>query len=143
MKKLNGRLAKLEKDVEEVKGDIETLETKQGTMEGDVTELKSNYTELKKDIAGKSSSDQSEVLSEMKDREERKFNVIINGLKESAATEKNEVYAEEDLLLNNLFNDMQIDAASTSEKIKFKTRLGPKQPGKSRPFLVKFRDPRT
>ena len=143
MKKLNGILAKLEKDVEEVKDDIGAIQTKQGSMEGDVAELKNKFSELQNDITDKASSDQSEVFSEMKDREERKFNVIINGLKESSAAEKDEVYSEENQLLNNLFNDMQMDPDSTSEKIKFKTRLGPKQPGKSRTFLVKFRDHRT
>jgi hypothetical protein len=140
MKKLNGRIAKLEQDVENVKEDITTLQTKQGSMDDEVTDLKNKFSELRDDVTGKSTNDQSEVLLEMKDREERKCNVIINGMKESAATEKEQVYAEENQLLNNLFNDMQMDAGSTSEKIKFKTRLGPKQPGKSRPFLVKFRD---
>ena len=143
MKKLNGRLAKLEKDVDEVRGDITAIQTKQEAVDEEVTDLKNKFSKLRDDVTGKSCNDQSEVLLEMKDREERKFNIIINGLKESAATEKEEVYAEENQLLNNLFNDMQIDAGGTSEKIKFKTRLGPKQPGKSRPFLVKFRDHRT
>ena len=79
-------------------------------------------------------------MSEIKDREERKHNVIVNGLKESTAVEKAEVQAEENDHLNKLFTDMQLNPETTSQRIKFKTRLGAKQPGKPRPLLLKFHD---
>ena len=143
MKKLNGRLAKLEKEVTEVKANVEKLSDDQKSTDDAVAELRDDLATVKKSVADKSNDDQSDLLLEMKDREDRKYNVIVNGLRESNATVVEEVRAEENELLNKLFNDMQIDGESTSASIKFKTRLGAKQPGKNRPFLLKFRDRRT
>ena len=143
MKKLNGRLAKLEKEVKDVKTDVETLNEKHDSTGQEVADLRNELKEVKKSVEKASASDQGDVLSEMKDREARKLNVIINGLKESTATEKTQVQEEENVLLNGLFGNMQMNVATTTENIKFKTRLGAKQPNKQRPFLVKFRDQRT
>ena len=136
---MNGRMAALEKDVKEVKASVAELKTQQETTDGVVTGLQDAITEVRKSVATKSSSVSLEVLSEMKDREDRKHNVVITGIKESAAVEKDLVYAEKNQLLEKLFREMQIDPAATSSNIKFKTRLGKKEPGKQpRPFLLKF-----
>ena len=138
MKKLNGRLAKLEKEVKSVKDDVSSLTDRQSSTEKDVQAIQSEIKSLKE--TPKESDNSEDVLAEMKDREERKLNVIINGVKESTASEKDQVQEEENNMLNELITNMQLDVAPTTEKIKFKTRLGPKKAGMQRPFLVKFRD---
>jgi peptidoglycan hydrolase CwlO-like protein len=144
MKKLNGRLAKLETDVKTVQDNVETLNTNQESTDETVSQLRADFNEFKGSFDNVATEEEKvNVLTEMKDREEKKLNVIINGVKESSATEKTEVQAEENTLLDKLFNDMQLNPATTSENIHFKTRLGSKQPGRERPFLVKFRDRRT
>ena len=91
---MNGRMAALEKDVKEVKASVAELKTQQETTDGVVTGLQDAITEVRKSVATKSSSVSLEVLSEMKDREDRKHNVVVTGIKESAAVEKDLVYAE-------------------------------------------------
>ena len=139
---MNGRLAALEKDVKEVKTEVHTLTQKQASTETDVVTLRNEIKEVKESVGNSSDSARDGLLSEMKDREERKLNVIVNGLKESSAVEKTQVQEEENALLSGLFQEMQMNVEPT-ENIKFKTRLGAKQPNKQRPFLVKFRDQRT
>ena len=145
MKKLNGRLAKLETDVKAVQDTVETLTSSQESSEEKVTKLRSDFDEFKGKFNNVSTPDEEKVsvLTEIKDRDERKFNLIVNGVKESNATEKPEVQQEENELLNQLFSDMQMNAETTSDNIQFKTRLGTKQAGRNRPFLLKFRDQRT
>ena len=142
MKKLNGQLAKLEKDVTEVKGEVEALKEHQETTDNEITELHKDIKEVKKSDTTRASAEQSDVLSEMKAREERKLNIIIHGMKEPDATEKPEIHRQENEQLSVLFQEMQINAEGVLEGIKFKSRLGQKQPGKHRPFLVKFHDRR-
>ena len=91
---------------------------KLGSTAGAVAELRTELSEVRKSAAEKSSTVQCEVLSEIKDREERKHNVIMIGLKESTAVEKAEVQAEENDHLNNLFTDMQLNPETTSQRIK-------------------------
>ena len=143
MKKLNGRMVKLEKDVKEVQDNVEGIRTKLDTTDGVVAELQTELAEVRKSAAEESNTVQCEVLSEIKDREERKHNVIVNGLQESTATEKAALQVEENEHLDKLFTDMQLNPDTTSQRIKFKTRLGAKQPGKPRPLLVKFHDVHT
>ena len=142
MKKLNGRLAKLEKDVSEVKDDVKTLQDQQKDTDAEITELRNDLKEVKKSDTAKATSEQSDVLSEMKDREERKLNIIIHGMKEPDATEKEEVHKQENEHLRGIFQEMQVDVDRSLEGIKFKSRLGSKQTGKHRPFQVKFHDRR-
>ena len=64
MKKLNGRMTRLEKNV---KGSDEDIETKLGTIVGAVAELRTELSEVSKSAAEKWSTVQCEVLSEIKD----------------------------------------------------------------------------
>ena len=134
MKKLNGRLAKLEKEVTDVKKDVETLQEHQETTDTVISELRNEVKEVKKSEASKATTEQSDVLSEMKDREERKLNIIIHGMKEPDATEKQEIHRQENEQLSVIFHEMQIDEERALEGIKFKSRLGSKQPGKHCPL---------
>ena len=142
MKKMNGRLAALEKNVKEVKVNVDAIQAQQEATDVEVKDVKKGISEIRESIAENSSTVSSTVLSEMKDREDRKHNIIVNGMNESSATEKEDVIAEENNILRKLFDKMEIDAKATSENIKFKTRLGTKEPGKQRAFLVKFHDVR-
>ena len=63
-------------------------------------------------------------------------------MKEPDATEKQEIHRQENEQLSVLFHEMQVDAERVLEGVKFKSRLGSKQAGKHRPFLVKFHDRR-
>ena len=144
MKKLNGRLANIEKDVKEVKVNVEEIQTKQKTTEEVVDKLKTDVNKIRESVDSKSSSVSAEVLAEMKDRDERKNNaviIVIIGIKESSSDDKAQVHADENEILTQLFSDMGLNP-DTSANIKFKTRLGAKEAGKQRPFLLKFHDVR-
>ena len=142
MKKLNGRIAKLEKDVGAVKDDVKTLQEHQIDTDNDIIQLRKDLKEVKNSAATKADSEQTDILSEMKDREDRKCNIIIHGMIEPTATEKEEVHRMENDSLRSIFQEMQTDTEQALNAIKFKSRLGAKQPGKHRPFLVKFHDRR-
>ena len=137
-----GRLAVIEKDVKEVKANVEEIQTKQRITDEVLGELKSDISEIRESVGNESSSVSAEVLAEMKDREDRKHNAVIIGIKESSKTDKTEIHAEENDLLNQLFADIGINPDTTSENIRFRTRLGTKEVGKQRPFLLKFHDTR-
>ena len=142
MKKLNGRVAKLEKDVGAVKDDVKSLQEQQENTDNELVQLRKDLKEVKNSAASKADTEQSDLLTEMKDREERKCNIIIHGMVEPDVTEKEEVHRLENDELRSIFQEMQADAERVLNSIKFKSRLGAKQPGKQRPFLVKFHDRR-
>ena len=142
VKKLNGRLAAIEKDVKEVKSDVEKIQITQTAFTADVRELRNDVSAIQESAGSGSAATSSEVLAEIKDREERKKNVIVLGVKESSATGKADIHTEENDLLSKLFRDMGVNDISASDDIKFKARLGAKEPGKKRPFLLKFHDSR-
>ena len=140
MKKMNGRLAALEKDAKQVKSTVNKLKIHQETTDGVLTEVRSTVSEVRQFVAGISNAVSAEVSAEMKDCEDRKHNILLIGMKESTAAEKAEVLAEENGFLGQMFQDMGMDPADTSTNIKFKARLGHKELGKPpRPFLLKFR----
>ena len=141
MKKLNGRLATVEKDLKEVKHELGEVKAKQSDTDLEVANLRKDVAQVRKSTSENSAKMSAEVLTEMKDREDRKHNVIILGLKESpSSTNPTEMQAAENDLLNKLFSDMELPA-DTSEKIKFRTRLGKVEAGRGpRPFLVKFQE---
>ena len=138
---MNGRLASIEKEVKEVKASVEKMETTQSTYEDEVRNLRKDLDEVKNSSGEGSDEISSGVLAEIKDREERKHSVIVLGIKESAATEKTQIHADENQILDKMFSDMAIPTLS-SDNLKFKARLGSKEPGKQRPFLLKFHDVR-
>ena len=59
MKKLNGRLADLEKDVSEVKESIASLETKQDNFDEIIVEVQNSLVEVKKTVDERTTSVQS------------------------------------------------------------------------------------
>ena len=139
MKKMNGRLAALEKDVKEVKDDVKSLQTKQDSADKVVTELQGGMNQLKKSVTERSNTVTSEIYTEIKEREDRRCNVIVSGIAESEARNKDDVFAEERNHLTKLFDDLEMNSITTSENVKFKTRLGKREPDKGpRPFLLKF-----
>ena len=142
MKKLNGRLAKLESDVKTVQDDVEKLNTHQASTDETVGKLRTEFNALKNSVNESGEEEKVNVLSEMKEREERKNNIIINGLKESDAADKTEAQAAENAMPTDLFNKMTMNAETTHGNVKFKTRLGAKEAGRRRPFLLKFQDQR-
>ena len=142
MKKLNGRLAKIESDVKSVQDNVVTLDTRQTETDETVKKLRTDVDALKRSAKESCEEEKVDVLSEMKDREERKHNVIVNGLSESNASDRAESQEAENAMLTDLFNKMGMNAESTNGNVKFKTRLGAKGPGRKRPFLIKFHDQR-
>ena len=139
MKKLNGRLATVEKDLKEVKHELGEVKSKQSDTDLEVANLRKDVAQVRKSTSENSAKMSAEVLTEMKDREDRKHNVIILGLKESPdSTNTTEIQAAENDLLGKLFSDMELPA-ETSENITFRTRLGKVEAGRSpRLFLDKF-----
>ena len=96
-------MAKLEKDVKEVQNKVTDIQTMQETTDGVVAELQTSVTEVKKSVTENSATIQNEILAEIKDREERKHNIVIHGIPESAKAEKEEIQAEEDESLKKMF----------------------------------------
>ena len=83
MKKLNVRLDTVEKDLKEVKHELGEVKSKQSDTDLEVANLRKDVAQVRKSTSENSAKMSAEVLTEMKDREDRKHNVIILGLKES------------------------------------------------------------
>ena len=109
MKKLNGRLAAVEKDLNEVKKDLGEVKVKQTATDKIVGDMGTDVEKLKKSIKGNTSNTKSSIMSEMNQREARKSNIIIHGLPEpqvEGAASKETIHAKEEETLNNLFVNM-------------------------------------
>ena len=143
MKKLNGRLAGLEKSVDAVKKDVSGVREKQEATDKTVSELGKDVNRLKLKVDSNTDNVKTSVMSEVNNRELRKSNLIVYGLAEpvSAAAESREAMMQKDnAALNDLLVSMDIDLGIILPAIRFRRRLGQKVANKIRPLLLCFSD---
>ena len=141
MKKLNGRMAALEKDLADVKKDITEVKDKQTNSDKALETVEKDVQTLKQKVDSGTSNTKASVMSEVNQREMRKNNLIIHGLQESdlqGAASRDVIVAEETVNLNGLLTSMSLNATEISKTIKFRKRLGEKKPNKPRPLLLGF-----
>ena len=128
---------------------METLEAAKEEHDKEIHSLKENVVDINKKMvqtAEKAREDcdaaQDSVFRELRDREERKRNVIIHNLEEpsadvSLAKDRKE---QDSLSLQKVFDTLEVEVDATTQ-IKFIRRIGDKDG--PRPLLVGFRDLKT
>ncbi len=143
LKMLKGRLATLEKDVSTVKTEIATVKNKQGETDKSVSELTTQVQGLSKKVDDNTSNTKSSVMSEMKNREMRKNNLIVLGLNEPSTVtgeSRDSVMKKEDVLLDKVVTELKLNIDEVKSKIKYRKRLGEKKADYQRPLLLSFKD---
>ena len=143
MKKLNGRMADLEKSVTTVKADIKTVQTKQTETDKVVDEIKQEVKSLSGKVDNNCGNVKASVMAEVNNRELRKLNLIIYGLNEQTpdGAESREVTMERDrAALDKLLSRMNLEPSLVNESIKYRRRLGKREAGRTRPLLISFAD---
>ena len=143
LKMLKGRLAILEKDVSNVKTDIADVKNKQHETDQEVSELTTKVQGLSKKVDDNTSNTKSSVMSEMKNREMRKNNLIVLGLNEPPTVNgesRASVLKKEDALLDKLLTELKLNVNEVKNKIKYRKRLGEKKTDYQRPLLLSFKD---
>ena len=143
MKKLNGRLAAVEKELKTVKTDIVEVKQKQSTTDKKVDTVEKDVQEIKKIVKSNTENTKTSIMSEVNQREMRKTNLIVHGLKEpevDAAAHRDVIQEKEKEGLNSLFDSMTLKSAEVNKDIKFRRRLGEKKDNKPRPLLIGFKN---
>jgi len=141
MKKLNGRMADLEKNVTAVQKDVKTVQAKQVETDKAVKDITSEVKELKGKMENNCGNVKASVMAEVGNRELRKFNLIIYGLAEQPTdgAESRESQMDKDKkVLDALLTQMSQDSEMVNDTIKYRRRLGKKEVGKVRPLLLSF-----
>ena len=147
MKKLNGRLAAVEKDLKEVKNDLGEVKQKQSETDETLVNVEKDVVIIKKEMKSNTNNMKSSVMSEMNQREMRKANIIIHRVVEAqlddrGASSREAVNEKEKDNLCDLFNKMSLNSAEVRKNIKFSKRLGPKKDNGARPLLLGFKNAR-
>ena len=141
MKKLNGRLAVVEKDLKEVKKDLGEVKEKQTVNDKKVEAVEKDVEQLKKTVKGNTNNTKTSIMSEVTQREMRKTNIIVHGLEEpqvEGAANKQVFKEKEEEALNSLLDSMSL--TEVKQGIKFKRRLGERKENKPRPLLIGFKN---
>lgn len=143
MKMLKGQLATLQKDVTSVKNDIKVVKDKQAETDQTVKDLNENVQAMNKKVDGNTGNTKATIMSEVKNREIRKNNVIVLGLNEPPSVQGEPLESrmkKEDATLDEVIAELKLDVGEVRSKIKYRKRLGEKKAGYQRPLLICFRD---
>jgi hypothetical protein len=133
---------KLNKKINEIYKKVHHLEERTTANEDDISVLKSGISNLEKKIQDNKverkttmGEAQGAVFGELRDREERKGNLVIHNIpehkKDSTAKERKEA---DSLYIKNLLKKMKVDQ-QVQQDIKFMRRLG-EYSEKPRPLLI-------
>ena len=143
MQKLNGKIAAIEKDVREVKKDVAEVKTKQTDSDAKLKTVEDEVKVLKQRFEGGTSNTKVSVMSEMNQREMRKSNVIIHNLAEpddDGDSSKETIQAKEIEKVDTIMSKLIEGEENIKDNIKFRKRIGKKEPNKPRPMLIGFKN---
>ena len=139
--------AKFNASIQDINRRLTTLEKKVDDRDTEVDQVKSDVREIKDSISGlKGQSVQAanhsseKVFSELRERENRKLNVIVHNLKESSSRKKEDRIQEDKDLLSEVFSKMNIRV--NENEVKFLSRVGRKPDDGCRPLLIGLKDPK-
>ena len=134
IQEINRRLSKLESKVEEGANEVKEVQEEVSAMKESIDKLNQNSS-----LAASNSSEA--VFSELRERENRKQNLVIHNLEESGSRNKEDRIRDDKKLLHDVLRQMDVKA-NVDKEIKFITRIGRKPDEGSRPLLIGFKDQR-
>lgn len=138
-KVLNNKVKVLAKEFYDLKKDFEGMQKKQKDLEEEMETVKQKCDKNNTDIGNSNSSVTTTVFSEIREREEKKNNVLVHGIPEAADDLENRVKKEKDWeWVKDIATDLEINLHKTD--VKFWRRLGEKRIGKVRPLIVGFHE---
>ena len=148
--KLNGTIADVNKKVDALEARVQTLELENKILNEKVEKTETKTDQVKVQIGGiekeidagmqKAKEEvKQEMSSEMKNREERKMNIVIYGIDESDKEEAEERKKEEEKKVAEIASEIGV---AVKGKVEVKWRLGKKVEGenKPRPMIVRLED---
>ena len=135
--RLEKRLASMEKDRDQVTKRVDNVEEKADRvrvgLEGMEREVSNGMEKAKEEV-------KKEVKSEMKDMEERSENIVIYGLKEQAEAEAERRMEAERLVVREMAREVGVDLLPEEMEIKFRAgRKSEEEGAKPRPLIVKVK----
>jgi hypothetical protein len=133
---MNHRVKQLEEEMEEIRTACEKNDGGLQNVRQQVDKLSEKVENISRQAAGAAAIDETSVYEELREREQRKTNVVIYGMKEAPARYTGmERWDWDKDSCGNLFRALKIDMPETS--IKFLRRVGEagEQP---RPLVVGF-----
>jgi len=131
----------LEKEVDEVKKDIVTVKENQNSQTKENVTIKSNISTIQQKLENNTNNVKVSVMTEIKNRESRKNNIVIHGVAETNGSESIELKRQkENAEVLEILKAMKIDTQEVESDIVYRRRLGKiGLPGKNRPLLICFR----
>ena len=148
--KLNGSIADVKKQVNELEARVNTLELENKILHEKVDKNESKTDQVKQQVGGiekeidagmqKAKEEVKEEMStEMKNREERKMNIVVYGIEESDKEEAEERKKEDEKKVAEIATEIGV---ALKGKVEVKWRLGKKVQGetKPRPMIVRMED---
>ena len=148
--KLNGSITDVNKKVDALEARVQTLELQNKILNEKVEKTESKTEQVKEQVGGiekeidagmqKAKEEVKEEMSaEMKNREERKMNIVIYGIDESDKEEAEERKKEDEKKVAEIATEIGV---ATKGKVEVKWRLGKKVEGenKPRPMIVQLED---
>jgi len=116
LKNMNSQISNMKAEIVKNTEDISTAKKEIGKLDGGLKKVERKVEDVKKQV-------EEELLEELRDREQRKLNLIIYGVAEPEEARDNRERMERDKdTCVRIFNSMEIGAGR--EQIKFYRRLG-------------------
>lgn len=139
-KVLNNKVKALNKDIMDIKKSVKSLQTEQEDLKKEVTVCKENYTKLDTKICNTSKVVKNDVFSELRERDEKKCNVLIYGVPEPVDLESGKEKKAHDIeWAVDIAHAVNVRVADND--IKFIKRLGDVNTSEAaRPILLGFKD---
>ena len=142
--------AKLDARVNALGKQLDDVEKRVGTHDSEIEKLKEEVAKLKEDAKAASVKAKPDavkeavtvaVFKELRERDAKRFNVLVQGLPEASRTVKDgKARKDADLArLQDMVNVLELEL-DVSQKVRSASRLGKKGEA-ARPLLVSFRDP--
>lgn len=136
-KELDTKVTKIEKQVTELQKTTESLVTEKATMNDKLEKVEKATSELKEGAKSDNEAAARLVLTELREQESRKDNIIIQNVAESTKKDFEERKSDDREKIVELATVLEVDLSEV--KIKFIKRLGKKDDNTVRPLLVGFR----
>lgn len=148
--KLNGTIADVNKKVDALEARVQKLELENKVLNEKVEKTESKAEQVKGQIGGMEKEIEEgmrkakeevkvEMSTEMKNREERKANIVVYGIEESDKVDAEERKKEDEKKVAEVAAELGV---AMEGKVEVKWRLGKKVDGESkpRPLIVRFED---
>lgn len=141
---LNNKVKALNKEFQEMKNTMQTLKNDHSDLKKDVISVKTDCEENRRRIISSSKSVKNDIFSEIREREERKLNVIIYGVPEAGEDvvgKDRKMFDHE--WIQDVANAVNVNLKDTD--VKFLKRLGEKKDENQdpRPILIGLKNAQT